>query len=390
MFQRHLTKLLFLIIVLNISSACAQNGRTSLPEMVTHAKSGYLAICNQPREKGPAERWGMINYDGEVIFDGTSKWIEPVGSEWGFPYFTNSADFSIYGEKGKGLGLINKDNLVVVKPSFKAVRLFKDYSLGLDSKTGEVSVIHLPSLSVIERFKPAFPIEDVRGISEGKILTEKDGKFAFYDLKGNMVISPEKLQKYYEVYDFHDGRAAVCGEYNGEDAVGYIDEEGREIVSPQYLYEPSWGEDYFNFSDGRAIVTNLDVKAGVIDKDGKVVIPFIYKSIDPFRNGKAKAEYEDESQPSGYATKWIDINGNETTPGETESQNTELYPFEDEDNDKAGYKDSGDKVRIKPIYESAGYFINGHAFVKKDGKVSLIDSSGKVILENIAKNYWVL
>lgn len=68
---------------------------------------------------------------------------------------------------------------------------------------------------------------------------------------------------------------------------GYINEEGTELISPQF-------DDASLFSEGLAVVEMND-KFGYIGKSGKTVLPISFTEIDPFHNGFALVLFEQSS-----------------------------------------------------------------------------------------------
>ncbi|MDE7413836.1 MAG: WG repeat-containing protein [Muribaculaceae bacterium] len=374
------------------ASSPAQNAK--IPEFVNFAKPGFLAVNyigeNEKNGIWGIDIWGVMDYNGNLIYDGESQWISPIYDSAGNISFSNSDGFSIYGEKGKGYGVVNRDNMVVVKPGFTGMKIFEKYCIAEDSE-GELSIIHLPSLSVVEKFKPDFNIYEVKGFSEGKILVLKDDiGYSFYDMKGGLAIPFELLSGYEEAGTFHEGRAVVMKESGDDILCGYIDETGKEIIPARYVYEESWGEECMGFSNGRVIVSDTDFKAGVIDRDGKVIVPFIYSYIRPYENGKAEATIEDDDNPSARIVKWFDLDGKETTPPAPNDDDDVLEITRDDESGLEGYADKNGKIVIRPSFDIAFPFNHGHALVQKDGKVSLIDKSGKVILRNIAKDVYIV
>ena len=130
--------------------------------------------------------------------------------------------------------------------------------------------------------------QDVYYFKEGLAREEADGKYGYIDKEGKEVLSP----KYVYAKDFRGGLARV----KADGKYGYIDKEGKEVISPKY--EGSW---YFGknterlmvsfgnrnvdkyeyegeFSDGLIVVIK-DGKAGVINQEGEVIIPTIYDYI---------------------------------------------------------------------------------------------------------------
>jgi hypothetical protein len=55
-----------------------------------------------------------------------------------------------------------------------------------------------------------------------------------------------------------------------------------------------------------------------------------------------------------------------------------LYPIEEDG--KLGFIDSTGRIVVKPIYDDAGEFCDGRAYVMQDGKYGFVDSTGRVIV----------
>ena len=118
--------------------------------------------------------------------------------------------------------------------------------------------------------------------------------WGFHDGKGNVVIKP----KYLDVCYFSDGLAAVLypptdGGERAQPRWGYIDKDGREVIPPTYVVQPS------DFDSGLARVLTRDKEAYIIDKTGKTVFGPVNRGermsdtpntpfyISPFCNGVA-------------------------------------------------------------------------------------------------------
>ena len=137
--------------------------------------------------------------------------------------------------------------------------------------------------------------ESVNDFSEGLARVEVDGKHGFIDKEGNEVVSP----KFDYVRDFIEGLALV--EADGK--FSCIDKKGKDVISPKYevigIFNKSAkmviagmlkrgvsmsrsaseiSEYEEAFSEQLIIVSEGD-KRGVINLDGKVIIPSIYRYI---------------------------------------------------------------------------------------------------------------
>lgn len=190
-------------------------------------------------------------------------------------------------------------------------------------------------------------------------------------------------QKYDGMWEFNNGVAMV----RRNEEHGYIDKFGKEVIPLGSILE---GEE---FNDGLVRVYK-NGKYGFADKTGKLVIPYKYYSVDYFSDGLARIHVDkDGYRKNGY----INTVGKEVVPP--------IYDFvnplkngmgriinEKVDPDgwlrpKLGYVDKTGKVIKEPIYDEVTEFNEGLALVKKDGKVSIIDMTGKII-STINKNYY--
>ena len=93
-----------------------------------------------------------------------------------------------------------------------------------------------------------------------------------YILSANGAI--KKLEGISEIGDAYDGRIAALK--NG--MMGFISTSG-EVLIP-FIYK-----EVENFKNGFAIVENEENKFGIIDIKGKTIIPLIYKKILSYENG---------------------------------------------------------------------------------------------------------
>ncbi|MBP6532330.1 MAG: WG repeat-containing protein [Bacteroidia bacterium] len=148
---------------------------------------------------------------------------------------------------------------------------------------------------------------------------------------------------------------------------GYINEEGVELISPQF-------DDAILFSEGLAVVT-LNEKSGYIGKSGKVILPLVYTEAESFQNG--------------YAIVMVDsLYGMINRKGEFV-----IKPEYDELGDvvedvciavkdgKAGYISKYGKKITECVYDLANEFLDGFAIVAVDEKHGLINTLGKFVIE---------
>lgn len=258
---------------------------------------------------------------------------------------------------------------------------------------------------------------DINGESEstfwknGLILVRKNGKVAYLDKNLKEIIP---FGKYDFGERFNQNRIAIISKNH---KYGIINEFGKEIVKPEYdtLEHPE--EDYheseifegknknyitlldkrgnkiydkikeysFNFSrlenKGQRvyIIRNLKNQCGVVDGQGKIIIPFIYDEIQDFH---------------GTVNAIVKLKGKF---GIIDSSNKIMYPIENESiitwkdidyyivnkNDTAGIISKNLKTILNFDYQdlSPCFYDNKNRFIaKKNDKYGVIDRTGRIII----------
>lgn len=179
-----------------------------------------------------------------------------------------------------------------------------------------------------------------------------DGKWGFIDNAGREIVSPT----YDYVGDFNEGIAFVAK----DGKFGAINKSGKVVVPIIY-------DDISNASQGLILVKSNN-KWGYVDYTGKVVIPLKYDEACDFSEGLATASN------NGY---WgaIDKKGNTIIPFKYNN----LWNFHEgvvrvkaEKGGKWGFLDKKGNMVIDPVYQAASDFVNGVAVVKKDNKFGVI------------------
>lgn len=176
--------------------------------------------------------------------------------------------------------------------------------------------------------------------------------------------------KYDRVGDFKEGMAQV---FVGS-KFGFIDISGKEVIPP--IYEDNFP--HYEFKDG-FIVLKKDNLLGIIDKTGKVIAPFEFKSIGSFSNGIAEA-----TKP-GTKVGFIDPFGKTVIPFQYDifillggvKCIDGMIPVQNNTN-KKGYIHKTGNLVVPFKYEEARNFSNGLGLVKRvfNGKVSYLNNFG--------------
>ena len=189
--------------------------------------------------------------------------------------------------------------------------------------------------------------------SDGMLAARHDGKWGFVDKTGKLVIE----LVYDEVNDFNDGVAYV--KLNGSQI--YINKEGKETFLPEKLNLSK--EDFMGCE---LVEIECDGKYGFADKTGREVVAPIYDYVDNFCDGLAEVYREDESGCAGYGV--INEEGKEIVPTKYESieiLNNGLIAVTGEYELLGLYNEEGE-VLFEPYYnnyEYIGYFNEGFAIV---------------------------
>lgn len=198
--------------------------------------------------------------------------------------------------------------------------------------------------------------------------------------------------------EFSDGMAPIQFFCNGKYKWGYINQDFKIVVKPQYDFVTA-------FTEGRSFVRKKG-KWSIIDKEGNVVRdklhPAFFGSAHDGENGYYprvnNSYYKDGKiwiQTSNYHNILADKNGNVLLDkGDYDSYNIlhngeplyEWVPFSDgltiyRNNTKYGYMNASGKVVISPEYGLTYGFNEGVAAVRTDNGWGFIDKSGNLIIQ---------
>ncbi|GIO12174.1 hypothetical protein J19TS2_17290 [Cohnella xylanilytica] len=207
--------------------------------------------------------------------------------------------------------------------------------------------------------------------SEGFAAVYGTDGWGYIDTNGKEVIKPS----YAGAKSFSEGLAPVNVANWGEgNKWGFIDKTGKMVIQPKYsIAEP--------FVGGYAVVYSSDFKAGVINKQGKVVINLKYDHISLY-DGIAIAhiqptqgqEYDQALDMTGKALfKYPHIGFFFEGLG--------LYSNDHGSDIHYGFIDKTGKIVIQAKYEQILAFSEGLAPVKQNDKWGFINKQGKFIIK---------
>lgn len=323
--------------------------------------------------------WGFKNKEGEVMIKAQYEYVSA---------FSEGVALVIRNEK---VGYINKSNDVVIP---------FHYEDGEDFKSGVVIVYKDDYVGMRDKLdQELLPTEyDYIGIPSDKmVLASKNGKYGYFDLKGD----PQIDFSFKKAYDFKDGIAVV----QTDSLYGAINILGDTIIPFKYTFLESFN----HLGLARA---KFGSDYGVIDKNGSKVLEFEYDAISELNqevfvvvkkdkygfaksNGSLLSALKYDYEPgilsssefkSGYVKVW-----QKGKVGVVDTLGSKIMPaiFQDVDEYSAtdliavkkrglwGYSNQSLKLEIPYDYDEAYSFKNGFGLVKSDTSWFKIDEKGK-------------
>lgn len=227
----------------------------------------------------------------------------------------------------------------------------------------------VPLQSSISDLKSLKWYSNISPFMNGKSIVEDKGVYYLFNSNVAWNLAWEKLP--YKVISFEQANLNVykCRKSRRD---GIINGEGKEIVPTIYKY-------ISNFSEGLAVIMNENFKNGYIDKEGNIIIPLEYNAAKDFKEGLAPVE--DKKYRWGY----IDKNGKVVIPFKYHNawSFSEGLALVGNDMDYVGYIDRNNKLIIPFKFLHASDFKDGKAEVWYSHKKSgYIDKNGKPISSN--------
>jgi hypothetical protein len=183
-------------------------------------------------------------------------------------------------------------------------------------------------------------VQTIEDKESGKKSLKKLHLWRFIDKQGNTIIPHVKGLDEKRIGEFHDGVAAIGSydETNENETFYLIDKQGNVIVSEKPYRCIGKAENLFIVRNEKRGTENR--MFGLMDKGGKMVIPFAYRGMQYASDGLVCV---------------INTDG------------------------KVGYLDLQGNIRIPFQFDKGGVFVNGIALVKKDGITIAINQKGEVL-----------
>lgn len=338
-------------------------------------------------EKG-AQEYHFINYDGKDIIPNGLHAVIGSGKEW------NKDDRVTFSE---GLaatslptndpyhtyGFVDKSGKVVIPARYRYPALFQDGLAWVDgtliNKKGEtVSLKNEDGTSII----PSDLVNDFGDYDHGILITKgSNNRYGLWDIiKKKEIVAPVYdyiLSDYDDIYGcrFFVKDSIILVE--NDKKYGAVSTSGKEIVPCQY----SFAEIIKGFVRVCQEIGYNHVY-GLYDKNGKELLKCgEYSKIDVEENGIVAMRVKGEDLVV-VAVCVFDFEGNELTTID-EVKSIDLRPLSeglvaiDKEQKGYGFYDTNGNTVIQPKYEDAGFFSEGLAPVKLNGKWGYVNHAGK-------------
>ncbi|RMH61418.1 MAG: WG repeat-containing protein [Bacteroidetes bacterium] len=193
-----------------------------------------------------------------------------------------------------------------------------------------------------------------------------DGEWGYINENGRIMIEPQ----YQWAGPFRDGRAHVYDNWRH----GFIDEAGEWIVEPRF-------QDARSFSEGLAAV-KMDGRWGYIDRSGSFAINPQFREPGDFSEGRAFV------RDASYEWNYIDTRGQiirsvdtpELTAPEEPHFSAGLALIRDEDQEAYGYIDREARPVIPLQYPAARAFSDGLAAVRISDRWGYINTNRETVI----------
>jgi WG containing repeat len=320
-------------------------------------------------------------------------------------------------------GYIDRTGKMVIPPTYLFNSNFSQGLAAVQFDNQKYGFIDLAGKTVIP---PQF--DEAYSFTDGLAVVKVGDKMGAIDRQGKFIVQPIYKNT---AWEYQDGLLAV--EQNN--LWGFVDTKGKMAIAPQFMMpkEGTIGTDVdiakffiLRFSEGLAAASKDGITYGYIDKQGKMVIPFVFKYARAFSEGYGLVQLPDGKwvflDRTGYPNiflpraknlsiaeaallsnfseglagvkigdKWGFINrtADEVIPRKFDN----IYPFSEglagvQIGGKYGFIDRQGKQVIPPKFDRVFSFKNGFAPVTigehgtVNAKVGYIDKQGKLTISS--------
>lgn len=168
---------------------------------------------------------------------------------------------------------------------------------------------------------------------------------------------------------------------------GFLDSLGNEVLAPIYDYDETWGADGEDFmeiyhADGKFLVPR-DGKYGLIDSNGKTIIPFEYTGGNIGSKGSVLLFNDSTNSVFNLSGRKL----RDSFPTTWGDPDADLFPGSRLKGEywKFGFFDKSGKEAIPCIYDEVVDFYDGKALVRRGQMWDVIDTKGNVLVKALAR-----
>lgn len=252
-------------------------------------------------------QWGFLNSEGQIA----------IAAEYDSVHEFNQGLAAVV--KAGKWGYVNKDRQTVMKPELdNKPEFYGGYAAAAcNGKWGYVS--QAGNWAVEPRFEAALAFFD------GLAAVKENGKWGFIDATGALVIGPQydgaasfesglapvKINQHWGYID-KQGQVVIMPQFDrvtvfaGDLAPfllnglwGFINRSGEMVLQPQYEDVRFWGPQPEEKGQGLFWVS-VAGKAGLLDSNGKLLLPLVFDEIKQLRFQEPKLEYIAVYQNQAY------------------------------------------------------------------------------------------
>lgn len=341
-----------------------------------------------PYRKG--DKWGFCTADKKILIDCVYDEVTLFSEGLAAVKFYGNKSFTVY---------IDKSGKDVFETPYQQSKGFKNgiSIVSCNNKYGVINKLGKEVFPCIYDYIPDF--------IKNRAVVKLNNKYGVIDKSGKTVIESVYDNIYFQENMFICYLDGKCG---------IFDLEGNILLDFHF----DWISNYFYEGFARIYKNN---KYGFIDRNGKLVIDCLYKSIEimgnledeDFENGFALVRTVETHGKNGYidySGKWFEDKPNEFSEGLTKIYSS-LRDFYGEKanvekrfkydraggleegyawvqlNGKRGFVNKDGDLVISCIYEGAYSFRENLAWVKLNGEWGVIDKAGNVVIDFSYQDY---
>jgi TPR repeat protein len=268
------------------------------------AFSEGLAAVTEEYDAGAGVKHFRVGY-----IDKTGAWVVKPQNKWivGRPFKNGTAVITVSSEKAYAL-LIDKTGKVLTTKPYQRINDPLDDDMRPVQLSGASSQAEPTVWSVIDKNGnevQGLLLDRIAYYREGLIAFSENKKYGYKDRAGKVVIPA----RYASAGFFSEGLAPVSMEEKG--LLGFINKKGEMVIKPAYLHVTDFNSGLAAVAKGEGLYSKKTT-SGVIDKTGKVVIPFDSCSIGAFEDGRAVATKK-------YVSYYLNKDGSNTLAADIET-----------------------------------------------------------------------